>query len=51
MFDELKHRHRQVRDGYPGNLNLRIHRALSWLKAEESSDDIDGKFIFLWVAC
>jgi hypothetical protein len=50
MFDELKHRHRQVRDGYPENLNLRIHRALSWLKAAESSDDIDGKFIFLWVA-
>jgi hypothetical protein len=50
MFDELKHRHRQVRESYPENLNLRIHRALSWLKAAESSEDVDGKFIFLWIA-
>jgi hypothetical protein len=46
MFDELKHRHRQVRECYPENLNLRIHRALSWLKAAESSEDPDGKFLF-----
>lgn len=50
MYEELKIRHRQVRERYPTNLNLRIHRALSWLKASEASDELDGKFIFLWIA-
>lgn len=50
MFDELKQRHRTVRDDYPENLNLRVHRALSWLKAAESVDDSDQQFIFLWIA-
>ncbi len=32
-------------------LNLRLHRALSWLKkAEESSHDLDIQFITLWIA-
>jgi hypothetical protein len=46
----LKQRHRQVRDGHPTNLTLRIHRALSWLNRAEQADDVDGKFIFLWIA-
>ncbi|PJB30929.1 MAG: hypothetical protein CO109_12700 [Deltaproteobacteria bacterium CG_4_9_14_3_um_filter_65_9] len=46
----LKQRHRLVRDGHPTNLTLRIHRALSWLNRAEQSDDMDGKFIFLWIA-
>jgi len=50
MFDELKAKHRQVRETYPENLNLRIHRALSWLKAAESVEDPDQRFIFLWIA-
>ena len=50
MFNELKERHRAVREHYPENLNLRIHRALSWLKAAEASEENDGKFIFLWIA-
>lgn len=49
--DELKQRHRQERDAQPGNLRLRIHRALSWLKrAELAGEDMDGRFIFLWIA-
>ena len=32
--DALKQRHRTLREGYPPNLNLRVHRALSWLKRE-----------------
>ena len=43
----LKQRHRTLRDGYPHNLNLRVHRALSWLKRSEQVDDDDGRFIFL----
>lgn len=46
----LKQRHRALRDGYPRNLNLRVHRALSWLKRSEQADDDDGRFIFLWIA-
>ncbi len=46
----LKQHHRQVRDTHPVNLRLRIHRALSWLHRAELSEDVDGKFIFLWIA-
>lgn len=49
----LKQRHRSLREGYPPNLNLRVHRALSWLKRAEmaaAEDDDDGRFIFLWIA-
>ncbi|MBS7348684.1 MAG: hypothetical protein KIG95_00680 [Comamonas sp.] len=46
----LKQRHRLVRDGHPKNLTLRIHRALSWLNRAEQAEDVDGKFIFLWIA-
>ena len=46
----LKQRHRLVRDGHPTNLTLRIHRALSWLNCAEQAEDMDGKFIFLWIA-
>ena len=47
----LKTRQRQDRDNYHPTLKLRVHRALSWLdRAEKSSDDLDGKFIFLWIA-
>ncbi len=46
----LKQRHRQVRDAHPPQLTLRIHRALSWLNRAELADDVDGRFIFLWIA-
>lgn len=49
-YDKLKQRHRLVRDAYPKNLNLRVHRALSWLHRAEIADDVDSKFIFLWIA-
>ncbi|MFZ5493030.1 MAG: hypothetical protein ACOY6E_11125 [Pseudomonadota bacterium] len=46
----LKQRHRQVRDAHPIGLTLRIHRALSWLHRAEQATDVDGRFIFLWIA-
>lgn len=49
-YASLKNRHRLVRDGHPVNLTLRIHRALSWLNRAEQAEDVDGKFIFLWIA-
>ncbi len=36
--------------GHPNSLTLRIHRALSWLDRAEQAEDVDGKFIFLWIA-
>ena len=50
---ELKKRHRATREGMPDALNLRIHRALSWLQRAsvcESDHDPDARFIFLWIA-
>ncbi len=50
-FAALKKRQRRERDGYPDNIALRIHRALSWLdRAERCEDDDDARFIFLWIA-
>lgn len=46
----LKRHHRLVRNTHPTGLTLRIHRALSWLHRAEQADDVDGKFIFLWIA-
>jgi hypothetical protein len=47
----LKERQRAEREQHPTNLALRVHRALSWLdRAERSSDDLDARFIFLWIA-
>ena len=50
-FAMLKVQHRDIRDSMPGNLSLRIHRALSWLQcAEEQTGNPDAEFIFLWIA-
>jgi len=49
-YETLKQRHREVRGGYPADLNLRIHRALSWWQRASMADDMDGRFIFLWIA-
>jgi hypothetical protein len=50
-FKALKQRHREQRKDLSENLNLRVHRALSWLdRAEQAGDDTDAKFIFLWIA-
>lgn len=34
----------------PDTLNLRIHRALSWLEQAEQNPDLDSQFIFYWIA-
>jgi hypothetical protein len=50
-YKELKKRQRMERDGYNKFLEVRVHRALSWLnRAEQCSDDPDGQAIFLWIA-
>lgn len=50
-FIQLKSLHRAKRSQLPVNLNLRIHRALSWLdRAEKAEGDQDAQFIFFWIA-
>lgn len=50
-FEVLKARQRELRESFPTNLGLRVHRALSWLsRAELAEGDPDARFIFLWVA-
>ena len=46
----LKEQHRACRDQHPELVRLRVHRALSWLDRAEQCDDLDGRFIFLWIA-
>jgi len=49
-YERLKQRHRAERDGHHENLTLRVHRSLSWLNRAEQAEDLDGQFIFLWIA-
>lgn len=40
-----------MRDSFPEAMSLRVHRAISWIgRAEDSGDDDDARFIFLWIA-
>ena len=51
--ERLKAKQRRLRDGFPENLNLRVHRSLSWLvRAAELNEveDQDTVFILLWIA-
>ncbi|EBO0021245.1 hypothetical protein DSO52_26115 [Salmonella enterica] len=50
MFEKLKIQHSTMREHFPSDLNLRVHRALSWLQRAEMAEDDDGRFIFLWIA-
>ena len=46
----LKTKQREIRSGFPEQLGLRIHRAISWLgRSEHEADDHDLRFILLWV--
>ena len=49
-YQSLKTRQRIERDAHHPNLAIRIHRALSWLQRAEQADDVDGRFVFLWIA-
>lgn len=52
-FKTLKDYQRKHRDNWGKGINLRIHRALSWLnRAEQERErgDTDAEFIFLWIA-
>lgn len=48
--NELKEQQREKREHFSEALGLRIHRAISWLMRAEQCDDLDGRFIFLWIS-
>lgn len=48
--EALKDKQRELRDGFPLPLTLRVHRALSWLRrADAEQEDLDVRFILLWI--
>jgi hypothetical protein len=49
-FNDLKRKQRAKRPGLPEAMDLRVHRALSWLgRAEKEVEDSDVRFILLWI--
>ncbi len=50
-YETLKKLHRDERESFSEDFNIRIHRALSWLeKAEKEHEDADSSFIFYWIS-
>jgi hypothetical protein len=49
-YNTLKERHRELRETLPESVSLRVHRALSWLRAAGGAGHDDAKFIFKWIA-
>lgn len=50
-FKSLKDKHRKLRDGFPDNVSLRIHRSLSWIeRAAPRAGDDDAAVLFYWIA-
>ncbi|GLS83689.1 HEPN domain-containing protein [Paraferrimonas haliotis] len=50
-YSELKEKQRTLRDAFPTDMGMRVHRALSWLnRAEQCENDEDSRVIFLWIA-
>lgn len=50
MLEKIIETFKQNRSIYSDNFNLRIHRSLSWLKQAEKTEELDFKFISLWVS-
>ena len=47
---KLQAKYQQLHGGFSEALDLRVSRAISWLERAENTDDIDGRFIFLWIS-
>lgn len=45
----LKTTYTEGKTARPDPVNLRLHRALSWLEVAENTEDFDFKFISLWI--
>jgi len=50
-FTTLKARQRALREDWPQDFALRMHRSISWIgRAEHETEDPDAAFLFLWIA-
>lgn len=50
-FKSLKDKQQKLRDGFPDNVSLRIHRSLSWIeRAGTCAGDDDAAILFYWIA-
>lgn len=48
---ELQQMFAEKRESFPNMLQLRMHRAISWIdRAERSDNDDDSRFIFYWIS-
>jgi len=51
LAEQLKEKQRSIRQHFPENLGLRVHRAISWLiRASQEPDDPDVAFVLLWIS-
>lgn len=50
--ENLKAKQRRIRENFPPDMALKVHRALSWINRAEQcvEEDHDSKFLFLWIA-
>lgn len=50
-FAVLKQKERDLRNGFPETMAVKVHRAISWIgRAEVERGDPDAAFLFLWIA-
>ena len=49
-YQGLKEKHRELRESLSDSTGLRIHRGLSWLQVAELTDDLDTRFLLLWIS-
>ena len=48
---QLKTKQRSLRQNFPENIGLRVHRSISWIgRSEKAQEDPDAQFLFLWVS-
>lgn len=50
MSIKIEQYYKQHRAEYSDDFRLRIHRALSWLKSANELENLDHKFITMWIA-
>lgn len=50
LINQLNEYYKQNRDNFSDNFRLKIHRAISWLNKAEQEDDLDMKFVSLWIS-
>lgn len=50
QLDDLTIYYKESRDTFNDNFRLKMHRTLSWLKKANEEENLDFKFIALWIA-